>query len=348
MSGERVSWRGLLKWSLSRIDGTHPSPHISEEERQWFVEAMEARTVDMIKRMKEISMVMSTPLHVLESQGVSSSDLEDMLDELHERVESIDNANDLVSVGGLFPLLNYLKNRSPKIRAKSAQVITTLVQNNPTSQNYLMEASGFEPLFLNFMFDSDLTARIKALGAISSLIRNNKQGVNAFRLANGYAGLRDAMSSDSTKFQRKALDLTQYLITESNSDCTVITKVGFPHLMLHLASSQDSGVRESALSNLLELIRNNSNYSLFKTPKMRKLLEGRMSCISMMSAEDLYAAREERWLVESLWNACYDEPSVLFEEGLVVLNGEDEFELPADVASRYLPSRFRVWEVGEK
>lgn len=36
----------------------------------------------------------------------------------------------------------------------------------------------------------------------SALIRNNKPGVSAFRLANGYTGLRDALNSESARFQR--------------------------------------------------------------------------------------------------------------------------------------------------
>lgn len=36
----------------------------------------------------------------------------------------------------------------------------------------------------------------------AALIRNNKAGIAAFRLANGYAGLRDALGSDSVRFQR--------------------------------------------------------------------------------------------------------------------------------------------------
>jgi len=61
----------------------------------------------------------------------------------------------------------YLRNSNARIRAKAADVITTVVQNNPTSQQLVMEASGFEPLLSNFRSDPDLTARIKALGALS-------------------------------------------------------------------------------------------------------------------------------------------------------------------------------------
>ncbi|CAL5365714.1 unnamed protein product [Camellia sinensis] len=51
------------------------------------MEAMQAQTVDVIKRMKDITLVMQTPEQVLESQGVTAADIEDMLDELQEHVD---------------------------------------------------------------------------------------------------------------------------------------------------------------------------------------------------------------------------------------------------------------------
>ena len=40
------------------------------------MEAMQAQSVDVIKRMKEITLVMQTPEQVLEAQGVSPGDIE--------------------------------------------------------------------------------------------------------------------------------------------------------------------------------------------------------------------------------------------------------------------------------
>ena len=74
---------------------------------------------------------------------------------------------DLHSIGGLVPLLGYLKNTHANVRAKAAEVVTTIVQNNPRSQQLVMEANGFEPLLSNFTSDPDVTVRTKALGAIS-------------------------------------------------------------------------------------------------------------------------------------------------------------------------------------
>lgn len=38
--------------------------------------------------------------------------------------------------------------------------------------------------------------------SFAALIRHNKLGIAAFRLANGYAALREALGSESVRFQR--------------------------------------------------------------------------------------------------------------------------------------------------
>ncbi|KAF9595542.1 hypothetical protein IFM89_000630 [Coptis chinensis] len=336
MAQEGPDWNGLLKWSLAHSDGTtKPPQNLSEEERRWFMEAMQSQAVDVIKRMKEITLVMQTPDKVLEEQGVTSQDIEELLDELQEHVESIDMANDLNSIGGLVPLIGYLKNSHAGIRAKAAEVVTTIVQNNPKSQKLVMEANGLEPLLSNFSSDPDVTVRTKALGAISSLIRQNKPGLAAFRLANGYAPLKDALSSESIRFQRKALNLVQYLLQENSSDCNIVRELGLTRIMMHLASSEDAEVREAALRGLFEVARDSKSgdSNLAKDgEKLKQILQERIKSIIDMAPDDLGAAKEERLLVDSLWNACFNEPSSLREKGLLVVPGDDA---PApDVASK--------------
>ncbi|KAL5208920.1 hypothetical protein ABZP36_004543 [Zizania latifolia] len=344
--GGGPDWNGLLKWSIAHGDGTNPPRALSEEDRKWFMEAMQENTIDVVKRMKEITLVMKTPDDVLQSQGVTPENIEDMLDELQEHVESIDMANDLHSIGGLDPLLGYLKNPHAGIRAKAAEVVTTIVQNNPKSQQLVMESNGLEPLLTNFSSDPSTNSRTKSLGAISSLIRHNQQGVAAFRLGNGYAALKDALCSDDARLQRKALHLVQYLLHDK-ADRSVATELGLPKLMMHLTSSDDSGVREAALGGLLELARDKTSVSGNALPdqdKLKDVLKSRIEGISTMDAEDLHAAREERQLVESLWNECYNEPSSLREKGLVVLPGEDApQQLPPDVAGKMFEPPLRAW-----
>lgn len=148
----------------------------------------------------------------------------------------------------------------------------------------------------------------------------------------------------SVVFCRKALNLLHYLLQENSSDCNVASELGFPRIMMHLASSDDAEVREAALRGLLELARDKtgeSNGSLGdEHEKLKQILQERMKGISLMSPDDLGAAREERQLVDSLWNACYDEPSSLREQGLLVLPGEDE--PPPDVASQHFEPPLRA------
>nr|VDD38682.1 unnamed protein product [Brassica oleracea] len=72
---EREKPRRCLK-RMPHSDGASPSRPFSEEDRQWFMEAMQGHTIDSISRMKQISQIMKMPEHLLDSQGVTTSDLE--------------------------------------------------------------------------------------------------------------------------------------------------------------------------------------------------------------------------------------------------------------------------------
>ena len=63
------------------------------------------------------------------------------------------------------------------ILAKAAEVVSTIVQNNPKSQQLVMESNGLEPLLTNFKSDSCTNARTKALGAISCKYHSVSCGV---------------------------------------------------------------------------------------------------------------------------------------------------------------------------
>ncbi|CAI5511251.1 unnamed protein product, partial [Closterium sp. Naga37s-1] len=158
---------GILKWSLAHSDGTGPARQITDEERQWFNQAMQAAVVDIVQRMKEISMVMAVTEEGLLAQGVTVEEMAGMLEELQEHVESIDMANDLKAIGGLEPLLRFLRSPHAILRARAAEVVTTMVQNNEKSQRSVIEAGGHLTLMDMILNDADVTARTKAVGAIS-------------------------------------------------------------------------------------------------------------------------------------------------------------------------------------
>ncbi|KAK9289725.1 hypothetical protein L1049_007884 [Liquidambar formosana] len=115
--------------------------------------------------------------------------------------------------------------------------------------------------------------------------------------------------------------------------------------MLHLASSDDADVREAALRGLLKLVQDKTDEGSSslgtEDEKLKQILQEQIKGISSMSPDDLRAVKEERQLVDSLWNACYKEPSSLLEQGLLVLPGEDA--PPPDVTSKHFEPPLRAW-----
>lgn len=87
--------------------------------------------------------------------------------------------------------------------------------------------------------------------------------------------------------------------------------------MMHLVSSIDADVREAALQGLLELAKARKECSTCGSSlekgdeKLRQILKDRIEGITLMSQEDLSAAKEERQLLDSLWITLYNEPSSL-------------------------------------
>ncbi|KAI3997214.1 hypothetical protein MKX01_009058 [Papaver californicum] len=190
-------------------------------------------------------------------------------------------------------LLEHLKNSGAGIRAKAAEVVTTIVQNNPKSQQLVVEANSLEPLLANLTSDPDVTARTKALGAISCNFDSIHQTQSCcIQAANGYGALRDALSSDNVSIIKtwKALNLVQYLLPDWN----VITELGFSRTMMHLVSSEDIEVRETALRGLLELAKDeqsrasSSSVASTDNEKLNKILEERIEGISAMTKEEKY------------------------------------------------------------
>ncbi|MCO5548967.1 hypothetical protein L7F22_002431 [Adiantum nelumboides] len=344
MAGTGPDWQGLLKWSLSHSDGTSSARQLSDEDRKWFMEAMQEQTVDVIRRMKEISTVMNIPADVLQAQGVTDDDMEAILEELQSHVESIDMANDLHAIGGLLPLLTYLKNPNAGIRARASEVVSTMVQNNPKCQQLVMEERGLESLLSNFMSDPDVTVRTKSLGAISSLIRNNKPGVTAFRLGNGFMGLKNALVSKNLRLQRKGLQVLQYLLHENPNDNTIAADLGFVRLLTGLVTNTDADIRQAALHTLVEMSQNGKLGGLAPASEdgtgIRQALASQIAKVESMQAEELEPLKEERMLLDTLWQACFDEPSSLREHGLVVLPGD--IEPPPDVASELFEPPLRA------
>ena len=89
--------------------------------------------MDEVKRIKEITEKISDdPRGDLLATEEEEDERVFVLEELRDRLESVDNAKDLGAIGGLTPLLEGIQSEKwEEIRAMSAECVAVSVQNHP-------------------------------------------------------------------------------------------------------------------------------------------------------------------------------------------------------------------------
>lgn len=140
---------------------------------------------------------------------------------------------------------------------------------------------------------------------------------------------------------RKALQVLQYLLQENTKDHNVATQLGFIRSLTFLASSSDLDLRQAALQALVEIVQNQGEGQIAAKAdditQLKDLVNSRVEEIRGLKQEDLAAVKEERHLLDTLWQLLYGEPSRLRQDGLLVLPEDDE--APPDVAGRMFTPR---------
>mmetsp|Transcript_21789 Transcript_21789/g.53839 ORF Transcript_21789/g.53839 Transcript_21789/m.53839 type:complete len:410 (-) Transcript_21789:248-1477(-) len=283
---ERNNWNSILKWSLGQTDDGLPAATddavepesesdatvpvrtpISEEDRRWFLHAMQSGMIDEIKRMKLITQALAINVgEILDAEEVAAR--RELLEELQDRVGSIDNGGDLHTIGGLVPLIDTCA-RSPHatLRAAAAEVLAITVQNHIKAQDAALDNGAMTPLLemasgrgvdrpptsrgdsgnaeeakqagdsKNKMPNNPEMGqcRVKALLGLSCLLRGHLRAQEAFTRGGGFALLRDCLQVDDSKVRTKALHLARHLVTLN---------------MEHMAAGVDAGFIAAAAAAL--------------------------------------------------------------------------------------------------
>ena len=156
--GNDRNWNALLKWSLAQThdgntanvqddgNGAAAPRAISEADRAWFLQAMQNGMIDEIKRMKEITAAIGADAkEVLPSREDIDARLE-LMQELNDRVCSVDNGGDLHTIGGLVPVVANLSSPHAPLRAAAAEIIGTATQNHAKAQLAAVDCAAVAPL----------------------------------------------------------------------------------------------------------------------------------------------------------------------------------------------------------
>lgn len=214
---EQWPWLGLLKWSLTYVDGTVPSEEsedfkkMSKEDIAFLEEVMKNGIIDEGDRMKKILKHLVTYFeHVQGGPGVkaveeektsqdekdefadplSVDEIEELLQELQDIVEQIDFAKSFSTMGGISFLIGCSSQSTKvptKIRAACLAVLGTMTQNNPAVQYTMLEQGNIPKLvdtfFAEYLRDDAEDASMiqaRALQAMSCSVRNHDIGEKIF------------------------------------------------------------------------------------------------------------------------------------------------------------------------
>lgn len=183
--------QGLLQLAVdagSASDGPAPVEPMSEERKVWLQQALAEvgrGQMNEVEQMKQC-------LVVLRQDGPSERDGEDREEEddneqetafeiLSDLCENLDNARDLMVLGGLdLCVSKYLCHDQSGLRWRAADLIASCAQNMPQVQVHLLGIGALPKLLKLAESDPHPTVRVKALFAVSCLVREQEAGLKAF------------------------------------------------------------------------------------------------------------------------------------------------------------------------
>eukprot|EP00892_Ulva_mutabilis_P002100 jgi/Ulvmu1/11891/UM081_0049.1 len=251
-------WKGLFDWSMSYHDGTKPtdfnSIELNPQKIEWLEHVLSNYMVDFSKRMED----MMEGLQEATAEDSAPDDVRhavQLLEELHDIVESIDFARDLKSIGGLPVLKQLLRCGAPDLRWRSADVLAACAQNNlPVQEWFLSEGVLDENLPL--LSSSENMVRLKGLHLASSMVRGHPSALVAFcKQPQAISSVLSLMADEDLRTRRKAIEFARRLCSDVPSLRPALAVV--PNCLSRLASNlvhNDEMIRCSSIGLLRELV----------------------------------------------------------------------------------------------
>ena len=234
-------------------DASH-ARQFTDEERRWFYEAMESGLVNEVSKMKEDVETLRR------GASATSNDDEDAieraLEDLIERVESVDNAGDVHAIGGMEALVGTLTRERATIRAAACEALATTTQNHPEAQRHAVEAGVIGALVNVVERDGSDEVRAKGLYALSCVVRGCEEARRAFSLGGGARACARLIGHPGAERVRvKALTLGKHVFTQSEGDMASAIEFGAVPNAAACLASDDVNCREAAARVLLDIAR---------------------------------------------------------------------------------------------
>jgi len=156
---------------------------------------------------------------IFTSEQSTQEECEISLEELEFFVQTVDNANDLVQIKGISPLLRGLSHPISSIRSRCAFVLGTALQDNLKVQEQVLEMNGVKLLVEALKRESQMNKSIEAMYtigkiiyAIMALLGHNLKAQKDFRQQEGFKELLNLLKNVPKQ--------TEEFIIESKMDKT--------------------------------------------------------------------------------------------------------------------------------
>ncbi|XP_053708111.1 hsp70-binding protein 1 [Synchiropus splendidus] len=268
MAGEQRGRRypqnlqGVLQLAVeagSGAEGPAPIQPMSEERKEWLREALADMCkgqMDEVQQMKKCLAVLSVE-ESDEREGVEEREEDDederesAFEVLSELCENLDNARDLMTLGGLdLCVLRYLCHVQSGLRWRAAELVASCAQNMPQVQVHLLNLGVLPKLLHLTDSDSNPTVRVKALYAISCLVREMEAGLQAFLSNDGFSVLMRGMQSENEKLRTKSAFLLLNLLTSHPEQKDAVVSMGMVQQLVSVLRTPHSAFHEHVLGAL--------------------------------------------------------------------------------------------------
>ncbi|CAJ1076876.1 hsp70-binding protein 1 [Xyrichtys novacula] len=260
--------QGVLQLAVeagSAAEGPGPLEPMSEERKTWLRDALAEvckGQMDEVEQMKRcLAVLREEETKIREQDGEEERD-EDDEDEresafeiLSELCENLDNAKDLMTLGGLdLCLSKYLCHAQSGLRWRAAELIASCAQNMPQVQIHLLSIGALPKLLQLIDSDPHPTVRVKALYAVSCLVREQDAGLQEFLSHDGFSVLMRGMQSENEKLRTKSAFLLLNLLTSHPEHKDTVVSMGMVQQLVSVLRTPHSPFHEHVLGALCCLV----------------------------------------------------------------------------------------------
>ncbi|TKS91798.1 Hsp70-binding protein 1 [Collichthys lucidus] len=260
--------QGVLQLAMdagSAAEGPAPVEPMSEERKTWLREALAEVAkgqMDEVEQMKQcLAVLRKEEMSERDREGEEEMDEEDederesAFEALSELCENLDNARDLMILGGLeLCLSKYLCHGQSGLRWRAAELIASCAQNMPQVQVHLLSIGALPKLLQLTDSDPHPTVRVKALYAVSCLVREQEAGLQAFLTHDGFSVLMRGMQSENEKLRTKSAFLLLNLLTSHPEQKGTVVSMGMVQQLVSVLRTPHSPFHEHVLGALCCLV----------------------------------------------------------------------------------------------